>query len=468
MQEWRNGRRAGLRIQFPNKKCGFESLLLHQKKDRMSSEVVKNGISLLKFSIDYSRDVSGIAQVTVSKHIIKKLFDYLVCLQRPHVVTPGFSYGQVPLSYIEQEFHSTLLTFLKEFLLKFCVLNFLWNKIRESKLVVIGSPVLRSIHLQHDTDAVFLFDFTVFHNLAMQEWKLLPFKSPKRKNYRDIDRQVELFIKKESEVVAFDQIEHGDWVYFSLTILDSDNKPLIDNFEQYFWFRLQDEEVENILQSRLLNKKIGDAFLLDKTAFYDSLTIHIDGIFPLLLRIEHVIPYRTLCFEKMKKHFRLKTQKDVARKLIEVFSFRNDLSQRHLIVDEAFKLLLNKHRFIPPHTLVLHYEELILNDIKKKLDYSVYKKEKKFSNYVRMLAEKQVKEVLFSEILAHTENLNIVNEDVYNYLNLTTRQRTQQLLHFNLPIAKINGQEIPWSEELIKHTCFREKALNYMIYYLTK
>lgn len=468
LQEWRNGRRAGLRIQFPNKKCGFESLLLHQKRIVMSDEVVKNEVSLLKFSTDYSSDVAGIARVTVPKQIIKKLFDYAVRLQRPHVITLGFSLGSVPLSYIEQEFRVTLSTFLKEFLLKFCVSNFLLSKIRESKLIVIGSPMLRTIDFQSNTDAVFSFDFSLFQGLTMQEWKLLPFKAPKRKNYRDIDRQVELFVKKESEVNPLDHVEQGDWVYFSLTILDEHAKPLIDHFEQYFWFRLHDEEVENILQSRLIDKKVGDSFLLDKTAFYDSLTMHVDGVFPLLLRVEHIISYRTLCFEKMKKHFRLKTQKDVARKLIEVFSFRNDLSQRHLIVDEAFKLLLNKHRFIPPHALVAHYEDIILSDIKKKLDYSVYKKEKKFSNYVRMLAEKQVREVLFSEMLAHAENLNVANDDVYNYLNLTTRQRTQQLLHFNLPITKMNGQEIPWAEEFIKHTCFREKALNYMIHYLTK
>jgi len=434
----------------------------------MSSEVVKSELSSLRFSVDYTSDTAGIARVIIPKFIVKKLFDYAVRLQKPHIVTLGFSQGEVPLSYIEQEFRTTITAFLKEFLFKFCVSNFLLHEIRKSKLVVIGSPVLRSIELENDADAIFSFDLNLFQNLTMQEWKLLPFKAPKRKNYRDIDRQVELFVKKESEIKQQDFIEYGDWVYFSLTIMDLQNKPLLNNFEQRFWFRLHDEEIENVLQSRLLNKKIGDSFFLDKSAFYDTLTTHVDGVFPLSLQIEHVIPYRTLCFEKMKRHFRLKTQKDITRKLIEVFSFRNDLSQRHLIVDEAFKLLLNKHRFIPPHSLVSQYEQFILSDIKKKLDYSVYKKEKKFGNYVRMLAEKQVKEILFSEILAHTEDLNIINDDVFNYLSLTTRQRTLQLLHFNLPITKINGQEIPMPEESIKNICFREKALNYMIYYLTK
>lgn len=434
----------------------------------MSGEVVSNQLSSLRFSIEQASDTTCIANVIVPKFIIQKLFDYAVRLQQPHIVTLGFPQGHVPLRYIEQEFRVTIFTFLKEFLLKFCISNFLLKEIRESKLIVIGSPMLRSINLQNDMDATFSFDLNLFRNLTMQEWKLLPFKAPKRKNYRDIDRQVELFVKKESSLDPVEHIEYGDWVYFSLTIVDEKGKPVIDNFEQYFWFRLHDEEVENILQTRLLDKKVGDSFLLDKSAFYDALTMHIDGVFPLLLRIEHVISYRTLCFEKMKKHFRLKTQKDVTRKLIEVFSFRNDLSQRHLIVDEAFKLLLNKHRFIPPHSLVSHYEEIILSDVKKKLDYSVYKKEKKFNDYVRMLAEKQVKEVLFSEMLAHAENINIINDDVFNYLNLTTRQRTQQLLHFTLPATKNNGQEVPTAEEFIKHICFREKALNYIIYYLTK
>lgn len=434
----------------------------------MSSEALSNKNSPLKFEVQKVTENTAIVHVIIAQSLVKKMFDYLARIQQEHIATPGFSVGKVPLSYIQQEFRATLLTFLKEFFLKFCVMNFLLNQIRQHKLIVVGSPILKNIILEPESKSIFCFDLVLFQPLTIQEWKLLPFKSPKRKNYRDIDRQVDGFIKKELEVSIQNGIEYGDWVCFSLTLVDHNQKVFIENFSQYFWFCLKDEEVENTLQSVLLGKKIGDNFLINNTIFYDTFTTHLDGVFPLLLRIEDVVTYKILCFEKFKKHFRLKTQKEVHKKLIEVFSFRNDLSQRHLIVDEAFKLLLSKHRFAPPYSLVNYYEELILKDIKKTLDYSVYKKEKRFNSYVRQLAEKQVREILFIEMLAHAEELDIQNEDVCTYLNLTSRQRTQQLLHFNLPPTKLNGQEIPCAEEYIKTTCFREKALNYVIYHLTK
>jgi len=434
----------------------------------MSSEALPNKNSALKFEVQKVSDTTAVVHVIILQSMVKKTFEYLARIQQEHVSTLGFSTGKVPLSYIQQEFRVTLLTFLKEFFLKFCVMNFLLSQLRNHKLIIVGSPVLRNIVLEPESKGIFCFDLMLFAPLTIQEWKLLPFKSPKRKNYRDIDRQVEGFIKKEVEAETEQKIEYGDWVCFSLTLVDHNQRPLLENFSQYFWFCLKDEEVENALQSVLLGKKVGDNFLIDKTIFYDTFTTHLDGVFPLLLKIEHAVSYKVLCFEKFKKHFRLKTQKDVHKKLIEVFSFRNDLSQRHLIVDEAFKLLLSKHRFAPPYSLVTYYEELILRDIKKTLDYSVYKKEKRFSSYVRQLAEKQVREILFIEMLAHAEELDIQNDDVCSYLNLTSRQRTQQLLHFILPATKLNGQEIPCSEEYIKTTCFREKALNYMIYHLTK
>jgi FKBP-type peptidyl-prolyl cis-trans isomerase (trigger factor) len=443
--------------------------LAPKKGEIVSNEAKKQTAdSRLRFDIKYCSDTSCVVDIVVPKYVVRTLFDCIVQLQQPYVTAPGFLLGSVPLSYIAQEFRSTLLLFLKEFLLKFCVTNFLYGRIRDAKLILVGTPLLRDIRLHPDEDGIFSFDVTLFQPLAIQEWKLLPFKVPRRKNYRDIDRQVENFIKKETDFQANEFVEQGDWVYFSLTIVDQKGNPLLLDFSQYFWFRLHDEEVENVLQSQLFSKKVGDSFLLEKSVFYNAFTMHIDGVFPLYLRIEEIVHYKMLCFDRLKRHFRLKTQKDVFKKLIEVFSFRNDLSQRHAMVEEAFKLLLSKHRFVPPHPLVVQYEEEILAEIKKKLDYSVYKKEKKFGDYVRMLAEKQVREQLFSEMIGYTEDVTVFHDDVCNYLNLTNRQRTQQLLHFGLPQTKMNGQEIPVAEEYIKNNCFREKALNYIIYYLTK
>ena len=43
----------------------------------------------------------------------------------------------------------------------------------------------------------FTFEISVFPAMPLSEWKYLPFKAPKRKNYKDLDRQVESFLHEE-------------------------------------------------------------------------------------------------------------------------------------------------------------------------------------------------------------------------------------------------------------------------------
>ena len=42
-----------------------------------------------------------------------------------------------------------------------------------------------------------ILNFLLFPTITFQEWKYLPFKAPKRKNYKDLDRQVETFLQEE-------------------------------------------------------------------------------------------------------------------------------------------------------------------------------------------------------------------------------------------------------------------------------
>jgi len=41
-------------------------------------------------------------------------------------------------------------------------------------------------------------------------------------------------------------------------------------------------------------------------------------------------------------------------------------------------------------------------------------------------------------------------------------------IHFDAPISKIDGKEMPLTEEEMKRTCLREKTLNHIIYHLTQ
>jgi FKBP-type peptidyl-prolyl cis-trans isomerase (trigger factor) len=164
----------------------------------------------------------------------------------------------------------------------------------------------------------------------------------------------------------------------------------------------------------------------------------------------------------------VKTNKDMHKKLIEVFSYRNDVSQRLAMVEEAFKLLLSRHRFFAPNYLVLRQQKIILGAIQSNPDYNVYRKQKDFNFWVQQLAEKQVKEMLLIDQLIYRENITVSNEDIVNYLNLDKRQRMREFMYFGLPESKHYGQEMPLAMNELSRVCAREKAINYVIYYLTK
>jgi len=53
-----------------------------------------------------------------------------------------------------------------------------------------------------------------------------------RKNYKDLDRQVESFLQEEmsaKEKYTDTSIHIGDWINYSLTLLNNDNNPVFDN-----------------------------------------------------------------------------------------------------------------------------------------------------------------------------------------------------------------------------------------------
>jgi FKBP-type peptidyl-prolyl cis-trans isomerase (trigger factor) len=156
------------------------------------------------------------------------------------------------------------------------------------------------------------------------------------------------------------------------------------------------------------------------------------------------------------------------QKLIEIFSSRNDLSLRRSIVEEALKLLVNKHRFDLPNHLILRQQKNILDAIQANPDYHVYRIQPDFNDKVRMLAEKQAKERVLLDQLAYDEGIEINDLDVKGYLNLINRPRTKEFIYFDPPETKIRGQETPIPSEELKHACLREKTLNHLIYQLTK
>ncbi|HSW73686.1 MAG TPA: trigger factor [Candidatus Limnocylindria bacterium] len=411
------------------------------------------------------------ALVIVPAPLVDIIYKQVLLAQQATVQAHGFRKGTVPLDYIAQNFKTSLLEHLKEFLFNYFVLGFLHDEMRAKKFLVAGEPRLASMKVEPQQDGHFTFDVNIFPTIPLQEWKYLPFKAPKRKKYKDLDRQVDSFVKDELSSLsthASAGAQIGDWLNFDIQLVDQQHQPLILNHHENLWLKLGDEEADKPLRDLFVDKHIGVTFYTNCREMQAYFSRQIDTNYTFAITINDILHNSFFCIDQFKRFFKLKTNKDVYQKLIEVFSYRNDLSQRRSMAEESLKLLISKHRFDVPNYLILRQQKKVLDAVQHNPDYHVYRMQKDFTKRVQQLAEKQTREMLLLDQLAYDENIDASNQDVKHYLNLIKRPRTKEFIYFDPPITKLRGQEVLFTSQELKQACLREKTLNHMIYHLTK
>ena len=75
--------------------------------------------------------------------------------------------------------------------------------------------------------------------------------------------------------------------------------------------------------------------------------------------------------------------------------------------------------------------------------------------------------ILIDQVSA-LQKINIDNQDVASYLQMTQRPKTKEFLYFDFLGPEIQMRELPIPAELLKQSCLREKTLNYIINYLLR
>lgn len=409
--------------------------------------------------------------VVIPAHLIDALYNETARILQNNVSAPGFNKDSVPVAYVQENFEKTIREHLKEFLFKYTVSNTLFKNMRLKKASITGEPRLVNIELTPHQDARFYFECTVLPKIDIKEWKYLPFKSPRRKNYKDLDRQVASFVTQEQERSKETKnagVAINDWVLLNVTIIDHTSQPLLDNQTEQFWFKISDEDVDNPLKSLLLNKEVDTVIDITNKGLQDYFCDQLDAHYLYRIKIADILAYDDSLLDSFKRHFRIKNNKEMNKKLIEVFSYRNDISQRRAMVEETLQLLINKNNVTVPNHTVLREQERVMRAVKDNPDYNVYRVQKDFQHKIRQLAEKNVREQLFIDQLAYHENITISDQEVKNYLSLTLRPRTKEFIYFKQDEPIIEGQEVPIPAEELNRTCLREKTINYAIYHLTK
>lgn len=424
----------------------------------------------LGFCLEKIRPTLCNVAITIPKDIVELVYEQAKVAQTRHIQASGFQKGFVPTSYVEHQCSTALTEHLKEFLFNYFAVGFLLNQLIIHKVAVAGDPRLLTIDVEPYKEAQFKFELTLFPNLELQEWRYFPFKAPKRKKYKDLDRQVESFIAEEKDQLKaykVTSIAMNDWINFDLQLINDQGVPLLPH-ERSLWLKIGEEEVDGPLADIFMGKSVGDTFSTQSIALQEYFSYRMNACYTFHVSIKAVLHHAFFSLDDFKRYFKLKTNKDMMHKLIEVFSYRNDISQRRAIVEESLALLLVKHIFTVPNHLVLRQEKVILNRIKNNADYHVYRMQSDFKERVRQLAEKQAKELILIDQVAYAENIQVSRQDIECYLNLTKRPRMKEFIYFDAPVSKIDGKEVPISQEEMKHACLREKTLNYIIYHLTQ
>lgn len=410
--------------------------------------------------------------VTVPAKKIESFFN-IVSMRQQSMVNPlGFKKGAAPLTYIQEHFKSPIFSHLKDLGLKFFGINTLLQQIRNQKIVIVGTPELKDISIDKHGNALYSFQGHSAKELYMQSWKYLPFQPTPRKKYRDIDKQVTSFLQKEEENSKLYNPNQGiqvdDWVFFKTWILDGKHKPIFTEHPATTWIRVGDEEPDFDFQQILLGKKINDTFITEIPSLQTYFCENSHSNYTYLIQICDIVPYQALSFDIFKNYFKIKTYKDLLSKITEVFSFNNDISQRRLIAHEALEIIIKKNQIVLPDFVIEKQKKQIIADLQFKSDFMVYKMDSQFESNIHNMAQRQLLDGVVAEHIGFHDNVTVQHNDLKAILQCTQRPRLKDFLYFPFIKSQFQGQEFPIENEHLHNFCLKEKAINHIIYHLTK
>ncbi|MBM3894534.1 hypothetical protein FJ366_02980 [Candidatus Dependentiae bacterium] len=409
--------------------------------------------------------------VSVPSAIAKELQEKAILAFKSKIKPHGLEKYDISPSFILNRYGPAINQTVRHFIFKNLVLDALTQELKTKKILIVHQPRLIQSSTADDNSILYTFRVSTLDMPQLGEWKKLPFKSPKRKLYKDLDKQVETFCEREGKAFDLEKkscIEDGDWIELEATILDSNHKPIIDGVTQRYWFKFSITYITDSFKQQFFGKTVGDSFVTDQFHSSDQESESLSEQSPHKITILSISKGNHFSIDLFKSIFNLKSKLEIHKKLIEVFSFRNDISQRKSIIEEVFNLLLSKQRFEIPQHLTLRKQEDILKALRQFPDYHVYKAQKNFSRQLEKLAEKQLKEEVIIDSIAFKEGIAASRDDIKSYLHLFNHDRLREFVYFKPDLDRFDELDDPIPEQILSEAVVREKTLNNIIYQLSR
>jgi FKBP-type peptidyl-prolyl cis-trans isomerase (trigger factor) len=381
----------------------------------------------------------------------------------------GFNATAIPSDHIEAAFKNQIKDKIKRYFLQHLVIDFIFAETASQNLIVTNYPRLTGVDMQPAGPISYHFDISVADHIELKEWKHFAFKAPKRKKYKDLDKQVISFVENRTATKKINPllVEDNDWVLITATMINPGGNLLSLQLTSTFWVKIGHQDVRPSLIEQLLGKQLDSQFYTTDLDMHNSDDGHDARSYRFLVSIKSIMKGGHFSMEIFKNTFKLKNKPDIHNKLMEVFSYRNDVSQRRAIIDEVFHLLLSKHRFEIPKHQVLRREEFLVQNLSEQPDYHVYKAQKDFEHCIQQLAEKQLKEEIIIDQIAHNENIKVDIRDIQQYLHLVANKRLKEFIYFRPLIERLDDPQAIINVMPLSQAVLREKTLNHIIYTLT-
>jgi FKBP-type peptidyl-prolyl cis-trans isomerase (trigger factor) len=381
----------------------------------------------------------------------------------------NFSIESLSNQHVEESYKNQIRLKVKNYFFQHMVIDFIFAETFNQKLIMANYPRLSSVEMQANHAITYHFDISVADPLELKEWKHFSFKQPKRKKYKDLDKQVIAFIENRISPKKLNStmIEDNDWVLIEALMVDGQGATINSALQSSFWIKIGHQDVTPPLITQLLGKQLNHKFFTTDLDMNEGEDGSDHRSYRFLVTIKSIIKGSHFSMDLFKSTFKLKNKVDIHNKLMEVFSYRNDVSQRKAIIDEVFHLLLSKHRFEVPKHLVLRREEYILETLMPQPDYHVYKAQSDFNECIQLLAEKQLKEEIVIDHITHHENIRADLRDMQQYLHLISNKRLKEFIYFRPLVERIDDVQAMINVTPLAQAVVREKTLNHIIYTLT-
>jgi len=407
--------------------------------------------------------------IEIDPEHVKKFYYFIIEEKKKHTHLNEFEKGKIPISYIREYFYEKIKIFISEFFFYMEAQKKIIKKFNKKGLT-LPININPNIFLDLETFELKYSISDFFNKITKENFENKKIKLPLRKKYKDLDKQAISFVKKENEnFLKFEnKINYEDWIQIEVFLCDDNEKLILNEISTLLWIKISSQKYDLEIANIFLNKKINDIFF-SKALFlqnYFSASQFIKCNFKIIIK-EHVssLFFNFKCFSKF---FNIKKESDLYNKIIEVFSFKNDISLKREICQISFKKLFENYKISFSKNLFNQYKLEISKNLKINPDYLIFQGNKNFNENLKIFINQKIMEIVLIDYLSNKKFIKTEINDFYFFFNILQRNRLKDFLYFDLFEIKNEKKAIPISHEIIEKLIIREKTLQSNIKILEK